>query len=69
MTKVTSEDCLRVGLCLDGQQRFLKQHGFKFRDFFDNGIDIARFEGINDFNLNRAIEESLRREGKTDGRR
>ena len=68
MTKVTCADCLAVGLCIGGQRRFLSRHGFDFRDFYDNGIDIARFDGIEDFNLSRAIEQAKKREAD-DGRR
>lgn len=68
MTKVTPQDCFKVGLCLPGQRRFLTRHGFDFREFVRDGIDIDRFSEIEDNNLERAINAAKEREAE-DGRR
>jgi len=69
VTKVTPEDCFKVGLCLTGQRRFLTRHGFDFRAFVREGIDIERFDGIEDGNLMRAINAAKDREAAENGRR
>lgn len=68
MTKVTPKDCFKVGLCISGQRRFLTRHGFDFREFVKDGIEIERFKDINDGNLMRAINAANEREAD-DGRR
>ena len=62
MTTIWPRDCLKAGLCLDGQRRFLSRHGFDFRAFVRNGIEIDRLEGITDGNLARAINAAEIRE-------
>ena len=69
MIKVTAKDCLDVGLCLTGQRRFLTRHGFDFREFIKDGIDITRFYAIDDANLKRAIDAAIVRESDNGRRR
>lgn len=60
--KLRAEDCLNIGFCTRGQMRFCRQHGVDFRRFVDEGIPVEEFDGIDDLNLARAIEQAEKRE-------
>ena len=58
------DDVRRAGHCARGARRWFEQHGFNFKDFLKNGIDVETFLATGDGQAQQVVDRKHEREGR-----